>query len=173
MEKQCRRCEKTKHVSLMKADHRYGDGYSSFCKDCHKAASIAWQKANPAKVNEARKKRYALNREKINEARKGRYDLEKARLHHLPYRYGMTVAQYDELLASQGGCAVCGKQQSEFKRRFSVDHDHSCCSGARSCGKCVRGILCHPCNVAIHAVDTNPGWAFKAEKYLIRSKRDD
>jgi hypothetical protein len=30
-----------------------------------------------------------------------------------------------------------------------VDHDHACCQKKnRSCGKCIRGLLCHTCNIA-------------------------
>lgn len=35
-----------------------------------------------------------------------------------------------------------------------IDHDHACCAGARSCGACVRGIVCHRCNHAIAQVET-------------------
>ncbi|AYN59130.1 endonuclease VII [Arthrobacter phage Yang] len=33
-----------------------------------------------------------------------------------------------------------------------VDHDHKCCPGAYSCGKCRRGLLCSRCNTTLGRV---------------------
>jgi hypothetical protein len=76
------------------------------------------------------------------------YSPEYMRKWHLANKYGITMEEYDRMLDSQGGrCAVCNVQPNEAA--FHVDHDHACCPGVKSCGKCIRGILCRNCNVAL------------------------
>ena len=66
---------------------------------------------------------------------------------HLRNAYQMTGREYNEQLARQGGgCAICGKTSEDHGYHLSVDHDHACCPGPKSCGKCRRGILCSACN---------------------------
>lgn len=62
--------------------------------------------------------------------------------------YGLSLVDYMTLLARQGGCCgICGKTWA--RTGFVVDHDHACCPTQRTCGKCVRGVLCHRCNVHV------------------------
>ena len=75
------------------------------------------------------------------------YTPEYGRSYMLGRRHKMTPEQYEVKLAEQGGhCALCDAAQYSDKRRLPVDHDHICCPGENTCGKCTRGILCANCN---------------------------
>jgi hypothetical protein len=53
-------------------------------------------------------------------------------------RHGLTAADYDSMLAEQGGaCALCSGI-NDNGRPLYIDHDHE--TGE------VRGLLCHTCN---------------------------
>jgi len=64
---------------------------------------------------------------------------ERMRVYNLQAKFGLTVAQYEVILAAQGGvCAICRRARRPKEKRFPVDHDHKT--------KAVRGILCTYCN---------------------------
>jgi hypothetical protein len=73
-------------------------------------------------------------------------------------RMGIGIDAYNEMWEAQGGkCAACDRPEAECgKYRLAVDHDHSCCSGKRSCGKCIRGLLCSACNMALGLLGDDP-----------------
>jgi hypothetical protein len=69
---------------------------------------------------------------------------EKVRLGH----YNITREFLDRLWSYQGErCAVCEAELAANARSLHIDHDHACCAGRRSCGECVRGLVCSNCNV--------------------------
>lgn len=80
-------------------------------------------------------------------------------------RYGVTEVRYNAMLAEQGNaCAVC--RVSFETARPNIDHDHNCCPGSRSCGKCVRGILCPSCLTLASLMETKMQFASNFFNYL-------
>lgn len=51
-----------------------------------------------------------------------------------------------------------------------VDHDHDCCPGAKSCGQCIRGLLCQYCNAALGMIANDPTTGRALADYLERSQ---
>lgn len=69
--------------------------------------------------------------------------------------YGITPERYEEMFAEQGGvCALCRGPEPVAGRSLAVDHDHRCCADSkRSCGLCVRGLLCSRCNTILAVIE--------------------
>lgn len=105
------------------------------CKDCPPGSKRPSPYPGP---------RCATHHREIKKQRKG-----ASRDPYLRRTYNLTEDQYNEILESQGGtCFICGPitGRNGSSKNLSVDHDHKCCSGSKSCGKCVRAILCGNCN---------------------------
>lgn len=114
-------------------------------RDAIATRTKAYYEANP----EAKAVQRERNRLRINAIRAK--DPDYGASQHLKQRFGLTLDDYNQMLEDQGGlCANPGCFNVPLvDRRFDVDHDHACCSGKKSCGKCVRGLLCHSCNLAL------------------------
>ena len=69
---------------------------------------------------------------------------------------GLTPERFAQMLEAQGyACAMCREPFGE-DQRICIDHDHSCCPPrlpSRCCGKCVRGLLCLTCNIALGYIE--------------------
>lgn len=103
---------------------------------------------------------YAKNRDAIIKRNRDNYDPERARIYTLK-RYGMTIEQFNEMMARQGGrCACCTVLLLGTERKVVVDHCHST-------GR-VRGILCSQCNTGIGMFNEQRHLFASASSYLER-----
>jgi hypothetical protein len=83
-------------------------------------------------------------------------------------RYGLSPEAYYIILAAQGGvCAIpgCGVLSTD-ENPLHVDHDHTCCLGRKSCGECIRGLLCNRHNLGIGYFGDDPELLIAAAQYL-------
>lgn len=93
---------------------------------------------------------------------------EARRLAYVAVQYNLTPERYFSLLARfEGKCWMCRKSKAR-----QIDHDHSCCSGKTSCGKCVRGILCGPCNKFLGYIRDSLQVALNMAWYLENYERE-
>jgi len=124
--KRCTKCSLTKPLSEFYVSRRQGGVQRQCrCKPCQRAANAA---------NHAKRIRTPE-------------EIRRAKLRQL---YGMTEADYDRLLARQGGgCAVCRSRPGGDTRILSVDHNHT--TGD------IRGLLCTGCNAVLGRIERFPG----------------
>lgn len=151
----CNTCKIEKNQSEFHKDATKKDGLRGICKGCFsiymKTPRFKKQQAEYYKTPEGR-----ANQRRVQLKRK----------------YGITQEQYEAILALQGGgCAICETKDSGA-RRFSIDHDHTCCPGKITCGKCIRGLLCHNCNTSLGGFRDEIELLDKAIKYLIKHKEN-
>jgi hypothetical protein len=125
----------------------------------------AYQKACYEKHKEERKeygRKYSKTYREDNKA----IVLPKKRDQWLRLNFKRDSEWYKKTLAEQGGhCALCNTVPEG--RRFQVDHDHKCCpternGNRRTCGECVRGLLCEFCNTRLGHLEATSAdaWVF-------------
>jgi hypothetical protein len=114
----------------------------------------------------------AATRTRVN--RYARDNREKLWARNLKNKFNITADQFYAIIEKQGGkcgIALCHKRPKENEVAFwHVDHDHDCCAGDKSCGKCVRGILCRTCNAGMGQFYHNTELMESAVSYLKRTK---
>lgn len=145
----CRACRKTAYMTL-----------PDFQEKAHAAAAARYQK-DPEKYRH-RSAAYRAKQKQLNpEMVKLRYKRERLG------KYGLSIEQYNAMLAAQGNvCAIC-RRDFKGNKDCHVDHDHLCCpEDARSCGHCVRGLICSGCNNGLGLFRDDPNLLLSAIKYL-------
>lgn len=156
--RRCSQCRATKPLTAFpKAGGRAKYGLNYWCRACISVKNRQYRAANTERIRLSQAAYRASNREVLADRRLEKYrnrDREvhssRARRSALKTRYGITVEQYQYLVEQQHGvCAICGNPPSGQNKRLVVDHDHSCCPTRETCGRCLRGLLCSPCNLKL------------------------
>ena len=125
---------------------------------------IAWDRARwpeRAEKQNARQKEQRRNRPKEEQHRiDSEFGFRK--------RYKRSIAWYDQKLSEQGNhCALCSA--IHHKNRLHIDHNHACCKAKKSCGNCIRGLLCSRCNMKVGFLEEllrEGDWVDRAKVYL-------
>jgi len=133
---------------------------TGICVVCEREFEIKKAGTSPKACTNCRAKYYEQNREKR------KIDPKKRREYSVRHQFGLSLEELDGLTQRQGNkCAACGASAPRGKS-LSVDHDHTCCDGNASCGKCVRGLLCQRCNTFLGFVDDDPEFIKRMIEYI-------
>jgi Autographiviridae endonuclease VII len=124
------------------------------------AANSAYNEAHKTTLNKRRRERMATDlehRERCLARRRG----APARRSQLKLYYGLSLEEYNALLALQNGvCAIC---EEKSDRTLCVDHCHLT--------RLVRGLLCRRCNLGLGYFRDDPRLLLKAVLYLRHARR--
>lgn len=146
--KRCRKCHEIKDRSEFHKSHdgTHGPVLKSICKICHAAQVREWYGRNTGRAA-SNKRRLAIKQ-----------------------NYGLTLEQYDAMVAAQNGlCAICDRPERAQRQgkvmRMPVDHCHKT-------GR-IRALLCHSCNRALGLLGDDVDLLRKAIEYLLRHSADE
>jgi hypothetical protein len=165
--KQCSQCKRTEPRSMFSVNSRSNDGLDAWCKPCRKAyyesrRNLKNPKRLPGQCRRCWRTEITVNDHTYCQECKTAVGRE-ARFK----KFGISADQYVDLGRSQRWrCAICSTLDGDGGRKLCIDHDHSCCPGVGSCGKCIRGLICFKCNVALGMVKDSPDTLKKMLDYL-------
>ena len=128
----CKKCGSDSPLEAFYKNSSYKSGHSPTCKECSRKYAKSYAEKNKGLMRERQ----------------------------LKHKYGLTTAEYEAKLESQGGvCQICKRPPSEnSSKKFPVDHDHKT-------GK-IRDILCQSCNHMLGNAKDNPNILQNAIFYL-------
>lgn len=145
--KTCTRCGLDKNESEFNCPPSLKGRLKSQCKVCDVVCITQWQSKNRKWVNTRERNRRFRNPIQFRAA-------------NLRRTFGISLAQYAELLDSQGGvCAIC-RAKCKTGKPLSVDHVHG------SNPVLIRGLLCSNCNCAIGQLKDSVEFLLRAIEYL-------
>jgi hypothetical protein len=143
--KACIACHEVKPLCDFKNRKGARDGKRNDCRRCSVARELL-RRQRP----EVAAQGLAVQRVR----RKRNYDPELNRAKMFRWKYDISIADFDEMFAAQGGlCAICRTSPAN-----AVDHNHVT-------GR-VRALLCKTCNVGLGMFRDEPAFLAAAINYL-------
>lgn len=147
----CTICNQTKHVYAFGSGKRSRGGRRNQCKSCLNAQ-------HHTRVDSAQNYAYIKQYRARHPMKRRGYNLKRD--------YGITLEQYNTMLAAQNGaCKICENTSPGTRSQsvnFSVDHCHKT--------KRIRGLLCTSCNRGIGHFKDDPALMRRAADYLSSAK---
>lgn len=130
-------------------------GMKERCDACLPASTIRyneWKVKHPNAIKE-QAARWRKNNPERKKFHGRKYELKK--------QYGITIEEYEAMVAAQGGrCAICERKPND---KLCVDHDHKTNE--------VRGLLCRKCNLGLGGFEDDAASLLSAERYIQFYKR--
>lgn len=167
--KTCTQCREAKALDCFKftaprlrpSGNMSAGSYGSECRSCLCQRARDYRRANPEVVRAADKRRYDNS---------GARGARSRRDGHYRRTFGITVDDYERMLAEQGGkCHLChgrpvaSKSRRSGNARLHVDHDHQTDK--------VRRLLCYRCNVGLGLFRDNVAVLSRAIAYIKEHRR--
>ncbi len=124
-----------------------------------RAHNRRYRSAHRDKINEHKRRQWAVVGELRGTAYARRVKIQRKT--HLKLTYGISLQEYEAMLARQRGlCAICKRK---FDMPLHVDHCHAT--------NAIRGLLCRNCNVGLGCYEDNPTLIRQANAYLRAFRR--
>lgn len=156
MNRVCKKCGAEKELNADNfrphSTHYHRPGFAHICKVCVTKQAATWTAANAERVKEQLAERRAKNPEETK---------RKTRQYNLQCIHGITLEDFDVMLAKSGGrCELC---KEIFQFTPQIDHCHTT-------GK-IRGLLCKTCNTGLGKFQDSVEQLQKAIQYLQKSSK--
>lgn len=177
--KYCKKCDQTKPFSEFHIKRQMKDGYAPYCKKCtseydrreHLGQMVFKKLIRNETHRQCRSCEQLFPADEFTTS--GKYHTSyckecasKKAFLRLLKRMGLSEEKYNQMVSDQNNlCFIC-KRPEVSGRRLAIDHDHNCCPSGRSCGNCVRGLICFKCNSALGAVNDDPQILLSMISYL-------
>lgn len=154
----CSKCKRAKLIDEFRkrpgrseSGRRFGRW--SHCKSCEDE----YRKSPTGRELQNTRMRAFTSRLRMNDLPRLR---SRERQHNLQRKYGLTIAEYEAMVAAQNGvCAICLKPPTKGNgKKLCIDHCHTT-------GK-IRGLLCCACNSAIGNMEDSIERLESAKEYL-------